>query len=193
MRGLTFIEMLVTLAIFSLIMVTLVESVLYFYRTNTSSIEQAYQVESARRGVQLLVRDIREATYGDDGSYPLAEMASTSITFYADTDRDAAVEKIRYSLSGTNLSRTVVEPTGNPAQYTGVGTSTTVSNYVRNLDQNDAVFTYFNASTTEVTDPSDIGDAVSVSVTIVVNISPYRLPGEFTLSSSATLRNLRAQ
>ena len=191
--GLTFIEMMVTLSIFAIVMIALVNSILFFYRANTSSIQQAYQVESARRGVQLLVRDIREATYGADGSYPLAEMASTSITFNADTDRDAAVEKIRYTLSGTSLSRTVIEPTGNPAQYVGSGETSVVSDHARNLGQNIAVFQYFNASTTEVVNPNAIASVVSVTVSIIVNISPYRLPGEFTLRSSATLRNLRAQ
>ena len=192
-RGLSLLEMLITLGIFTLIMVSITNSILYFYRANTSSIEQAYQVDSARKGVQLLVRDIREATYADNGAYPLAEMASTSVTFYADTDRDSATEKIRYQLNGTNFGRNVIDPSGTPATYPGGGATSTVSQYVRNALQNTPVFRYYNASSTEITNSADIADVVTVSVSIIVNISPYRLPGEFTLRSSATLRNLRAQ
>lgn len=192
-KGLSIVEMLVTIAMFSIIMIALVNSILYFYRANTSSIEQSFQLESARRGIELLVRDVREASYGDNGAFPLATIASTTIVFYSDTDRDTDTEQITYTLSGTNLIRTVVEPSGVPPQYSGAGTASYVSTYVRNIEEGRAAFRYYNALGNEVTDPSDIVEVVSVDVVLVVNILPQRAPEEFTLKSSATLRNLRPQ
>lgn len=192
-RGLTFLETLITLAIFALIMVSIVNSVLLFYRANRSSIEQAYQIESARKGVNLLVRDVREASYGEDGSYPLSAISSSSVTFYADTDRDSSVEKIRYQLSGVSLMRTVTDASGNPPTYTGTGTTTAVSNFVRNNSQNVPIFQFFDASTTEITSASNIVRIISVTINLIINVTPSRDPGEFTLRSSATLRNVRSQ
>jgi len=192
-RGLTFIEMLVTLAISTLILIAIVNSILLFYRANTSSLEQSYQVESARKGSSVFVRDVREATYGDDGAYPLAAFSSSSIMFYTDTDTDGAVERIRYTLSGTNLFRNVVEPTGTPAAYTGGGVTTTVSTFVRNFEEGTALFRFYNASSTEVTNMQQINTVVSVTVSMVVDIVQKHAPGRFTLTESATLRNLRAQ
>lgn len=193
-RGLSFIEMLVTLAIFGLIMAAVTDSVLFFYRANTSSLEQGQQVENARRGEELFVRDVREATYGDDGAYPIASMASSSITFFADTDLDGAVERIRYTLIGMSLYRNVTEPTTtNPPAYVGGGATSTVSQYVRNFDENAALFRYYNASSTEVTNTQFINTVVSVTINLIVDIVQKHTPGKFTLTESATLRNLRAQ
>jgi hypothetical protein len=87
----------------------------------------------------------------------------------------------------------VTQSAGLPPTYTGPVSTTTVSDSVRNFDDNLSVFRYYNASGAEVTDPAHIRDVVSVSVSIVVDITPIHAPGEFTLKSSASLRNLRAQ
>jgi prepilin-type N-terminal cleavage/methylation domain-containing protein len=193
LRGLSFIEMLVTISIFGLIMVAIVNSVLTFYRANTSSIEQEFQVDNARKGVDVMVKDLREASYGDDGSYPVQTMASTTIIFYSDVDTDTSIERVKYQLIGNTLYRNITNSSGSPLTYTGLGATTTVSGYVRNTSDGTAVFHYFNASNTEITDPSLVATVVSVTVTLAVDITQKHTPGEFTLKGSATLRNLRAQ
>jgi prepilin-type N-terminal cleavage/methylation domain-containing protein len=192
-RGMTFLEMLVTTAIFAIIMAAIVNSVIFFYRANTSSIEQSYQIDSARRGVEFLVRDLREAAYGDDGSYPLATIGSTTLTFFSNTDKDLAIERIRYELVGTALSRHELESQGVPPVYTGVGATSSVSQYVRNLDEGVPLFRYYDESGNEILDYDEVGAVRSVVVNLIVNIQPIRAPEEFTLRSTATLRNLRAE
>ncbi len=192
-RGLTLIEMIVTVGIVAVVTVAITESVIMFYRANRVAFEESYQIRSAEKGVQVLVRDVREATYGDDGSYPLAAIASSSVTFYADVDRTNPIEKVAYRLSGKSLTRTVTSSTGNPPTYTGTVATSTVSEYVRNFDDNIPLFRYFDAAGAEVTSGTDIARVVSVSVNLVVDITPVHAPGEFTLKSGATLRNLRPQ
>lgn len=190
-RGLTFIEMLVTVAIFAIIMIAITDSVRFFYRANTSSIEQGYQIVSARRGVEFLVRDAREAQQGDDGSFPILSMGSTTLTFFSDTDKDDSVERIRYTLTGTLLLRNVSDSSGTPPLYTDSGATSTVSEYVRNGEEGVPLFRYYDGAGVEITDYNNIGDVRSITVDLVVNILPIRAPDEFTLRSSATLRNLR--
>jgi prepilin-type N-terminal cleavage/methylation domain-containing protein len=192
-RGLTIVEMIVTIAIVGLIGTAIVDSVLFFYRANSSSLEQGQQVEAARRGVELFVRDVREATYADTGAYPLETVASSSIVFYADTDGDTGIERIRYSLSGMQLFRNVTDATGTPPVYSGGGVTSTVSKFVRNFDENAALFQYYNASSTEVTSSQFINTIVSVTISPIVDIVQKHAPGKFTLTESATIRNLRAQ
>lgn len=190
-RGITLIEALVWVSIFSVVMSAIIGSVIFFYRANTSSLEQGYQIESARRGTISLVRDLRQASYGDNGAYPLAHIASTTLTFYSDTDKDDVIERIRYSLEGSNLHRHVVDSSGNPPQYTEAGATTTVSSHVRNLESGKAVFQYYDADGNEVTNYAEVDEVRSIVISLVVNILPIRAPEEFTLQSSATLRNLR--
>ncbi|MEK7530532.1 MAG: hypothetical protein AAB573_01580 [Patescibacteria group bacterium] len=192
-RGLTYVEMLVVVMIFSMVMIAIVNSVLYFYRTNKSSIEQAFQIESARKGIELLVRDVREASYSDNGAYPLVSMASSSLTFYSDTDRDNSIELIHYELQGKTLLRTVTNATGTPPAYTDTIATTTISTNVRNFSDNISVFQFFNASGTEATSSASLASVLTISVSLVVDITPQHAPGEFTLRSSATMRNLRKQ
>jgi prepilin-type N-terminal cleavage/methylation domain-containing protein len=192
-RGMSVVEMLVSVAIFAIIMSAIVGFVQYFYRSNTVALEQAFAIESARKGVEFLVRDVREMAYAETGAYPIVSFATSSITFYADTDRDATVERIRYYLSGTTFYRAALEPTGVPLAYTGVEEVSAISDNVRNNEQGTAIFTYENVSGGTVTALSDIADIVFVSVDLVVNIRPLSAPNEFTLRSSATIRNLRPQ
>lgn len=192
--GLSFVEMLVTVAIFGLIMAALVNSVLFFYRSNTSSIEQEYQVEHARRGSELIIRDLREATYADNGAYPLATISTSTIVFYTDTDTDGSVERITYTLVGTNLYRNVTEATGAPATYTGTSATTTVSRFIRNNDEGGTpLFRFYNAANVEVPANGSVATVVSVTTNLIVDITQNHTPGKFTLRGSATLRNLRAQ
>ena len=191
-RGMTLIEVLIVVALVPIIMISITESVLSFYRANSTSIEEAYQIQSAGKGMDALVRDVREASYADNGSYPVAAIATSSLTFYADVNRDSSVEKVHYELKGTTLTRSLTEP-GSPATYSGAAATTTVSDSVRNFSDGTSVFRYFDSNGTEITDMARVADVRSVSVTIVVDITPQHAPGEFTLRSSATLRNLRSQ
>jgi prepilin-type N-terminal cleavage/methylation domain-containing protein len=192
-RGMTLIEMVVAIGIIAVITVAITQSVILFYRANRVAFEESYQIRSAERGLQVLVRDLREATYGDDGAYPLGSIASSSIMFYADVDRTNPVERIEYRLTGQKLTRVVTRSSGNPPVYNTVVATSTVSEYVRNFDDNISLLRYFDAAGAEVTSPTDIARVVSVSINLVVDITPVHAPGEFTLRSGATLRNLRPQ
>lgn len=192
-RGMTMIEVVVAIGIIALITVAITQSVIMFYRVNRVAFEEAYQIRSAERGLQVMVRDLREATYGDDGAYPLGSIASSSITFYADLDRSNPIERVEYKLIGKSLYRTVTTSTGNPPTYTGSKATSTVSEYVRNFEENAPLLRYFDAAGAEVTSATEIARVVSVSINLVVDITPVHAPGEFTLRSGATLRNLRPQ
>lgn len=193
LRAFSLVEVIVVVGLTGIIMIAITQSVLSFYKSNQVSLEESYQIRSAQKGLDALVRDLREATYGDDGAYPVATMATSTLTFYSDVDHTSPIEKVSYVLSGTKLTRTVTKSSGTPPAYTGAGTSSSVSDFVRNNEDKIAMFRYYNANGVEVTDSSHIRDVVSVSISLVVDITPAHAPGEFTLRSSASLRNLRAQ
>lgn len=191
-RGMTLIEVIVTITIATASMAVLFAIIMYLYQVNQIAYEQGFQLQSARNGIERMTEDLREAAYSDDGSFPIVAMSPYGITFYSDTDKDASVEKIRYFLSGTNWRRGVTNATGTPSTYpTSTERVTTVSDYVRNLEQSLPIFRFYNATGTEITVMSNITDVTFIRTDLVVNISPSHLPDEFVLRSSATLRNLR--
>jgi hypothetical protein len=185
--------MVVTIAIGALIMAAIVNSVLLFYKSNTFALEESFQIQSAQKGLDALTRDLREATYGDDGSYPLGLMGTSSITFYSDVDHSSPIERLHYELKNTVLTRTITLSTSTPPKYTGTISTTTVSDYVRNIGDNVPLFRYYDKNGAEVVNSANIADVVSVAINFVVDVTPNHAPGEFTLKSEATLRNLRPQ
>lgn len=192
-KGFTLVEVIVVTSIFTLISLALSVIIGNLYKTNAYTLEQAYEVNHARRGIERTVRDIREMTYGEDGAYPLVTMGTGTISFYSDIDRDESVELVRYELSDTTLFKYVYNATGTPLTYdTDTPDETyTISEYIRNTTQATSTFRYFlgdgqsSASTTRTT------DIRYIEIQAIVNVDPNRNPGEFSLRSSAAPRNLK--
>lgn len=189
--GMTLIEAMVWIAVFLAAVWAIVGSILSFYRANTYTLEQAHAVSEARRGIERTVQTIREANYSSEGAYPVITMSTSSLSFYADIDSDALVERVRYFVEGTALKQGVIDPAGDPPVYTAPETITTVSNYIRNISQGTTTFRYFDTTGLQITNMSKVTDMRFVRVDVIVNVDPFKLPNELILRSSATLRNLR--
>jgi prepilin-type N-terminal cleavage/methylation domain-containing protein len=192
-KGFSFIEMLVASALVGLVSTALIGGIVSFYQYNDYAIAQAYQVYYARQGIDLMIRDLREMTYADDGTFPLVTMSSTSVSFYSDIDRDDSVEYVRYRLSTTTLVKNIYDATGTPPVYstTTPSATTTLSEYVQNNIQSVPIFTYYDENGNEATATATVTDIRYVGVSVIVNIDPVRDPGQFMLYSSAALRNLK--
>lgn len=189
-RGMTGIETLVWIAVFTSAMLAITQSALYFYRTNSYTIQQASAVTSAQRGLDQTIRTIREATYASNGAYPIVSLAGSDLIFYADVDSDTEIERVHYYVTGTSLYVGTLNPSGNPAAYTGVESVSEISEYVRNVALGITPFTFFDEDGVQITNFSRIGDVRFITVNLVVNIDPNKLPEQLTLRSSAALRNL---
>lgn len=192
-NGFTLIEMIVVIAITSVVGIALALSIGDFYRRNSYVIESAGSLDSARRGVAYVTGNFREALYGDDGSYPIALAATSSMTFYADVDKDGGVERTRIYIQNNTLYRGVTNAAGSPASYTGqTETITTIANNVRN-GTSTPLFRYYNSSGSELTGTIDVSDIASMKVELLVDLNPNRAPDIYTLTGAATLRNIIEQ
>jgi len=189
-RGFTLIETLVLVFVFIMIVTAIVSSLRYVYRGQRFAFEQADATRSARTGIERAVRDIREASYADNGAYPIVSMATSSLTFYSDYDNDNKIERIRYFLDGTNFQRGIVESSGDPPVYATSSESVSiVSDNVRNESVGTSLFTFYDTAGAELSDFSEIDNLTFVVVRLVVNLHPERAPDDFELRSSAALRN----
>ena len=189
----TLIETIVVVAATALIFVVIGMLLAYFYRTNAYTLEQTTQVEQARSGVEDAMSHLREASYGSDGSYPIAQAATSSIVFYANVMNNSYIQQVTYTLQNGTLYRTVAEPSGNPPTYVGsaIATTTIATNVVNGTST--PIFLYFNNAGTQLSQPINTSQITSIQATIIVDVNVNRLPVAFTLSGAATLRNLREQ
>lgn len=190
-KGMTLVETIVVLALFSILSIAIMTVIASFYRYNAYTIAQAYQVDSARKGVELLVRDLREMTYSDNGAFPLVSRATSSVEFYSDIDRDNSVELVRYELVDQTLFKYIYESSGIPAVYPSEPSRTeTISEYVHNDLEGVIMFTYYNNQGVELSG-TGVSEVRHINVAVVVNVDPIREPGKYHLRSSASLRNLK--
>lgn len=101
-KAFSLIETLVVIGIFGIVIIAVFTVVLILYRTQSYGWQQSVAVDEARRGVKTMVKEIREARFGDDGSFPIERAADKEFVFYSDIDKDGATERVRYFLGTVN-------------------------------------------------------------------------------------------
>lgn len=192
--GFTLVEMIVVIALNTIIMLAVFATIVQLYQTNSYTFAQTAEVEAARAGILKWTQDAREMTFAADGSFPLVVLGTSTIAYFSDTDRDDDIEYIEYELSSTTLYRNVHKPTGSPPTYDYINPTTVevVSEYVQNELQDVPIYTYYDSAGLVLTNPSTmITDARYIEMSIIVNIDPLRSPGEFELRTSAAPRNIK--
>lgn len=108
-RGFTIIEALTAVAVFSLLMAAAGGLVAIVYKIHDFAFEQTVAADEARRGADIMIREIRQARYGDNGAYPIEKAADKELIFYADIDGDDTTERVRYFLGTVNSGQITKE------------------------------------------------------------------------------------
>ena len=191
-RGFTLVEMLVVIFITGIVGIAINSMVVNFYKTNAYLLEETKAIDSAHRGLSTSFIDLREASYGDDGSYPIRSVSTSSITFFSDVDNDGVVEKIRLYLLNGSFYRGVTESTSTPPTYVGQPElTTTIANYVRNSTTT-PIFRFYDVNGTLISSSTvPIASIASISTSLMVDLNPLRAPDILILQETATLRNIR--
>lgn len=195
-KGISFIETIITISVFTMAMMAVSTFIIYLYRAYSFNLEQLSAINEARKGIEVIVKEIREARIADNGSYPLVKADDFEFIFYGDIDRDIAVERVRYFLEGTNFKKGIIEPSGDPPQYVLTSEKIDVlSQYVRNGTL--PVFTYYNGDWPSDTLNNPLPTATRLMETklmhvyLKINVDPSRPPSDFELESDTQIRNLK--
>lgn len=94
--GFTLIEVIVATAVFAIAIGAVSSFVITMYRRQSYTFQQSAAIDEARKGIETMVRELREAKAGNDGSYMIEKAEDHEIIFYSDVDKDGDTEKIRY-------------------------------------------------------------------------------------------------
>lgn len=187
-------ETIAVLAVLGIVVNALFSMIHTFYVQHAYLFEATVSVDQARRGLTTMLHNIREASYGDDGNFPVGAAASSSVTFYSDIDTDGGVERVKIWRYEDTLYKVVTNAGGNPPTYVGQTSATsTIATFLRNASST-ALFSYYDTNGVELsTSTPDLSQISSVAAHIEIDLNPSRAPQVFTLSGSATLRNLKDQ
>ncbi len=189
--GMTFVEVMVWIGVLTLLLSSMTLAIIHVYRSNSYIFERASSVLSARKGLENVMKLIREAQYGDAGSYPVEAIGPNSFTFYADNDNDDSVERIRIFLDGSDLKMGVIQAIGFPAEYNGPETVHTIARNIRNVDLGVDLFTYYDSSGNQVVDMNNVTKPVFVKARLISNTGKDANVDNYELEASAYMRNLK--
>jgi type II secretory pathway pseudopilin PulG len=195
-KGITLIETLVMIGVFTLAMGAIGSLILSIYRSYNYNFQQAAAITEARKGIETMVKEIREARTAEDGSYPLVQAGDLEFVFYGDINGDGATERVRYFLNSTDFKKGIIKPSGDPPQYVLANeTIDVISRYVHNGMA--PVFTYYNGDwpTDTINNPlptlTRLSDTKLMHVYLKINVDPSRPPDDFDLESDTQIRNLK--
>jgi prepilin-type N-terminal cleavage/methylation domain-containing protein len=196
--GFTLIETLVTIAVFGLVMVASADLLRIIFTNSTTNPNALNAIDQAQAAATNFANQIRDAAYGNDGSYPLNEASTTEIIFFSPygTGSSATVDRIRYYLSGTTLYEGVTAPSGSPSSYnlaserispiitggSGIGTST--------------IFYYYGGTyagtSTPLSQPVNVNQVTYIRLNIAVQLKEVRgQSATSSISTGAAIRNLK--
>lgn len=101
-NGFTIIETIVTIFVFTLMWIALMQSIRMIYRIQGYAFQQSLAINEARKGVEAMAREIRSARMSDNGAYPIEKAEDKQFIFYSDVDNDGKTERVRYYLAVMN-------------------------------------------------------------------------------------------
>ncbi len=195
-QGVTLIEVIVSVGIFAFASAIVFNFVVGGFRLQNFALDQSTAMSEARRGVEIMVREIRESQIADNGAYTIVTAEPQEFTFYSDTDKDTSVERVRYFLDGTEFKKGVIEPRTNPVSYLQQDEVVTVlTRYVRNGSV--PIFTYYNGDwpgdsvNNPLSSPVDITEVRFLHVAMTINVRPNVAPTDFNLETDIQIRNLK--
>lgn len=196
-QGITLIELIIVVAILGMLAASISFFITQGFQIQTYSFELASSLNEARTGVETMVKEIRETQIADNGAFPIFLADDNTFIFYGDIDKDAAVERVRYFLSGTDFKKGIIEPTQNPITYLEQNeVITTITRYVQN-DASTPVFTYYDnnwptdTANNPLPTPADVTKVSLIHVFLKINVNPSRAPTNFNLESDVHIRNLK--
>ncbi|OGG08914.1 hypothetical protein A2154_02940 [Candidatus Gottesmanbacteria bacterium RBG_16_43_7] len=141
--GLTLIEITLSMSIFGILIVSVVALLIYYLKNYSFSFAEHESVSTTQTAITTMIREIRELRKSQTGSWPIVEALDNSFTFYSDVTNDGQADRVRYFLSGHDLTKGVIEPTGLPAMY--VPENEVFYNISSNVQsQGLPLFTYYN-------------------------------------------------
>jgi len=194
--GFTLVETLFTIFIFGILMLG-----------TTLMIKQIFSVSEQQSGIlsntnqaiiisDAFVNELRNATYGANGSYPISQATDNQIIFFSTAiKKDGTVSKIRYYISNNTLYKGITNPGGNPLSYDGQSETTTTLSTQMSMGSNPLFYYYdgsYDGNGNPLTQPININVIRFVKINLVVlkDVTPNG-NSIFTVTAGASIRNLK--
>lgn len=194
-QGISLMEILVAISIFSLLVIGTVSIFSYSLKSNKIIWEQLSTQNEGRKIIQDFINELRSANYSSIGAYPLLTVDPQEIIFYSNIDTDTYREQVRYFLDNDILKKGVIKPTGTPLSYSSG--NEVITEIVHDIGNgSDPIFYYYgqnygNASSTPLSAPVSAIEVRMVGITLELEEDPTASPVPFHIESKVAVRSLK--
>ena len=194
-NGMTLVETLVGVGIMIMIISTIASFQVGVIRNNKYANDVLLSAQDASVILKTMVKELRSAKPGSNGSYPIVQAATSSVTFFSDIDADNLQEQVRYFLVANTLKKGVIKPTGSPLTYnSGQETFYILANSIKNTAST-SMFEYYDntyvSTSTPLAQPVTTSAVRLIKINLLIDADPNRSPIPRMYISEATLRNLK--
>jgi len=195
-KGFTLMELIVAIGIFVIIAFAANWLFVRGLRYNNVIWEQLTTQSEGRRAIQQVVDIVRKAEESSVGSYPIELADEYELIIFANVDDDSFRERVRFWLDGTTFKRGIVQPSGNPLNYSGAEDVVELAHDVVNITKPEPLFLYYNESYTGTEDPlstpASVVDVKVVRIRLEVEKDPTETPIPLQVESTVHIRNLKS-
>ncbi len=195
-KGFTLMELIVAIGIFVIIAFAANWLFVRGLRYNNVIWEQLTTQSEGRRAIQQVVDIVRKAEESSVGSYPIELADEYELIIFANVDDDSFRERVRFWLDGTTFKRGIVQPSGNPLNYSGAEDVVELAHDVVNITKPEPLFLYYNESYTGTEDPlstpASVVDVKVVRIRLELEKDPTETPIPLQVESTVHIRNLKS-
>jgi Tfp pilus assembly protein PilV len=196
-KGMTLIEALLAISIFTIGMLGFSMLFAQTWKNNSYTLEMGQTSMAVSQGVNKMISYIRGAKQSDNGSYPVRSADDNDLVIYSDYDKDDVTERLHFYKSGENILMGITDPTSSmPRSYpSGDQQTITIASHIVN-NSGTPIFYYYNenypgdSENNPMDTPSNAAGIHLVKIYLEMNIIPNRAPDNIKIQSFAELRNL---
>jgi len=148
----------------------------------------------AKKIIRPFANEVRGASFSSQGSYPIAEAATSTLTFYSNIDSDSYVEKIRYFLEGKTFKKGITKPSGSPLAYNQ--NNEQISQIVHDVVPAQ-IFYYYDSGyngtslTAPLAFPVTPAEVRLIKVILKIDSDPNNKPYAIEVETQVSIRNLK--
>lgn len=191
--GLSLAEVIVAISIFTIVMAGFSLLFIRSVKSNTYILEMGRNSLAVSRGVEDLVRHIREAKQGDNGHYAIVSAGDNDLKIYADFDNDGRAERLHFYLDNQQIKMGITRPQGDGVikDYASEDEETIIkASHVLNSSE-EKLFHYYDSDNNLLdVATGDISNIRMIEIFLEMNIDPNRIPDNLEMRSFVNLRNL---
>jgi type II secretory pathway pseudopilin PulG len=194
--GYTVIELIVAMSLFTAVVGVIIAFATYYFRNYSFSFEEHQMISQTQSAMTRMIREIREARTGEDGSWPIIRADDNMFVFNSDVTNDGKTDRVRYYLNGNEIMKGVIEPGDTADVYPSDRERIfTVASFINNGGL--PLFTYYNGSwpADQINNPLPEGSRIAgtryVRIFMRADVNPGTGAEPFELESSVQIRNLK--